>query len=114
MADEHELLSCHLLQPAPDEQDLLSSADDSISCRMTGLTGNPAGFHRHQLQHTTRLLQLMTGGLRARQSTHAINKARMLASSASGALAGRLRAIGAKGGGPGGRRWTGCLRNIEN
>ena len=99
MADEHELLSCHPLQPAPDEQDLLSSADDSMSCRLTGLTGNPAGFHSHQLQHSTRLLQLMTGGLRARQGTQAMIKARMLASSASGALAGRLRARGAKEGG---------------
>ena len=69
MADEHELLNCLLLQPAPDEQDLLSSEDDSMSCRLTGLTGNPAGFHSHQLQHSTRLLQFMTGALRARQGT---------------------------------------------
>ena len=114
MADEHELLNCHLLQPAPDEQDLLSSEDDSMSCRLTGLTGNPAGFHSHQLQHSTRLLQLMTGGLRARQGTQAMIKARMLASSASDALAGRLRAIGAKEGGSRGYRGLGCLGNTQN
>ena len=50
MAEEHELLSCHLLQPAPNEQDLLSSADDNRSCGLTGLTGNPAGFHHYEAQ----------------------------------------------------------------
>ena len=114
MADEHELLSCHLLQPAPDEQDLLSSADDSRSCRLAGLACIPTGPHCHQLQHSTRLLQLMTGALRARQGTQAMIKARMLSSSASDDLARCLRAIGAKGEGLGGQWWTGCLRNIEN
>ena len=114
MADEHEPLSCHPLQPAPDEQDLLSSADDSMSCRLTGLTGNPAGFHSHQLQHSTRLLQLMTGGLRARQGTQAMIKARMLASSASGALAGRCALEGQKKGGSRGYRGLGCLGNTQN
>ena len=114
MADEHELLSCHPLQPAPDEQDLLSSADDSMSCRLTVLTSNPAGFHSHQLQHSTRLLQLMTGSLRARQGTQAMIKARMLASSASDALAGRCALEGQKKGGSRGYRGLGCLGNTQN
>ena len=114
MAVEHELLNCHLLQPAPDEQHLLSSADESIFCRLTELSCDPTGFHCHQLQHSTRLLQLMTGALRARQGTQAMIKARMLSSSASDDLARCLRAIGAKGEGLGGQWWTGCLRNIEN
>ena len=99
MADEHELLNCHLLQPAPDKQDLLSSEDDSISCRLTRLTWDPARSHCRRLQHSTRLLQLMTVALRARQGNKAMIKARMLPSGASNDLAGCLRAIGAKKGG---------------
>ena len=102
MAEEQQLLRCHLLTVPLDNCDLLSSLDESKSCGLTELAWHPAGFHGHQLQHNLRMLQLMAGSLRARRSSQGQNGARMLASSVAKALSGYLRARSAKETGSGG------------